>query len=184
MAETATPTQDQTAVAKKPMTTKLHSTTAKPHAGKWSALSPKVQGAFKITPETDPQVLTFTSWAPNPWVLVGANGKNLFTLSGMNLTVIKAQTLAGAITISSLMTLDVVSDGWTAARPHEVVDIVSFELSFVGAAGGELLTFKPFLNIGCGSNGEQQFTELFSTDIFSLIGGAHFSLPATTFWPC
>jgi hypothetical protein len=139
---------------------------------------------FRLKPDAPPQVITFGHFSPDPWTIVGANGANLATFSGMVLTVIKATTLDGQPTIYYVLAMNVMSDGWSPSAPDQVPTELRVRIDFSAASGGLLASFEPFVNLQCGTNNAVLVSDNFGIDVFSLITSAHLSLPGATFWPC
>ncbi len=156
---------------------------ARARPGRWAELAPALRDKLGFHPDDTPAVITFSNWSPDPWTIVGTNGKNLATLSDINLSVIKAVTTAGAASLYWTLTVNVASQGWTSSDPTEPQVQARLQVELLNAQSGLLQSFAPLFYVECGRNGMQTLSETFTTDVFSLITKAHLSLNAT-FWPC
>jgi hypothetical protein len=140
---------------------------------------------FNIHEDKAPQAISFTHWSPDPWHVTSPTGAALCTLSGMNLTIVKAQSTTGQLLITYNLAVNVKSDGWTANNYYAPI-----RLDFMSAQGGIVYSFHGGfagpngVMVRCGEDSAQLLSDNFDRDVFSSIAGAHLSMPEARFWQC
>jgi len=73
---------------------------------------------FRLSLDAPTQIITFNNFSPDPWTIVGVNGANFATFSGMVVTLTKATTIDGKPTMYFNLAMNIRSDGWTPSVPN------------------------------------------------------------------
>lgn len=128
------------------------------------------------------QSITFNSWSPDPWTVVGTNGARLVTFSRMSLTIIKPDPPQKVFYV---LAMHIKSEGWTSTPPNTPPYASPFRIDIKNSQGGIIWGFDQRIGITCGADYDIRLSETFYVDVFNLIAGAGLSVPSSvTFWRC
>jgi|RhiMethySRZTD1v2_1073278.scaffolds.fasta_scaffold07672_7 hypothetical protein len=145
-----------------------------------TALDPQVGRILGAAPTS--QSITFNSWSPDPWTVVGTNGAALVTFSRISLTIVKPDPPAKVFYV---LFTHIKSEGWTTTPPNTAPYASPFRIDIKNAAGGIIWGFDQRIGIACGVDGDLRLSETFYVDVFDQIAGAGLSIPTNvTFWRC
>ena len=143
-----------------------------------AALDAQMQTAFGVRAS---QSITFNSWSPDPWQVVGTNGALLCSVSRISMTIIRPDPPQKVFYI---LTFHIKSEGWTSTPPNSPPYASLLRIDIKNAQGGIIWSFDQRIGITCGIDNEVRLSETFYVDVFNQIAGAGLSMPNVTFWHC
>lgn len=121
------------------------------------------------------------SFTPDPLVLKGSNGQEIYRVSGMKLTKVRAPLTTGGYKAYVTLTYQITSAGWHTNAPY---DPVAWWLDMTNTSGGVLDRFEGKFNLRCGQNDSVFLSKDINPDIYDLMQGATHTFGEQTFYHC